>query len=261
MSVILNHIINDLKKMAKPKKALFLQRFFKTGKGEYGEGDVFWGVMVPAQRKVVKKYFKEASLKDVQRLLKSKIHEQRLVGVLVLVAKFSFPICHPRRPRRLGGQSGDPIDLRDPRFREDDNKKQIFNFYLKNTKNINNWDLVDLSAPNIVGQYLLDKDKKILSQLARSHNLWERRIAIIATAAFIRNNQFEETIKIAKVLLKDKHDLIHKAAGWMLRETGKRDQKQLLKFLDLHKKEMPRMMLRYAIEKIPEIKRKYYLNK
>ncbi|HPI67076.1 MAG TPA: DNA alkylation repair protein [bacterium] len=264
MTTILNYITSDLKKLAKPKKALVLQRFFKTGKGQYGEGDIFLGIIVPEQRKLVKKYFKQANLDDIQKLLKSKIHEYRLVALLTLVEKFKSTFCHPH-------ESEDPQIQRDPRFHGDD-RKEIYDFYLKNTRYINNWDLVDLSAPNIIGEYLARnyadnnpsaelRGKKILYKLVYSKNLWERRIAILATATFIRNNQFNDTIKIAKILLRDKHDLIHKATGWMLREMGKRDQKQLLKFLDLHKKEMPRTMLRYAIEKLPEVKRKHYLNK
>ncbi len=228
-------IANKLNKLKNPAKAKILQSFFKTGKGEYGEGDIFLGIVVPEQRKIVKKYFQEASLPDVQKLLNSKIHEYRLVGILILVEKFKKA--------------------------EDKLKKEIFDFYLKNTRNINNWDLVDLSAPHIIGNYLLDKDRKSLYKLAKSKTLWEKRIAILATFAFIREKQFANTIEISKILLKESHDLIHKAVGWMLREIGKRDEQELIKFLDKYTLQMPRTMLRYAIERLPEKKRKYYLGK
>ncbi|MEK7653580.1 MAG: DNA alkylation repair protein [Patescibacteria group bacterium] len=227
---MIKNIIKELKKSADPKKAAVLKRFFKTGKGEYGEGDKFLGVIVPEQRKIAKKY-SESSINDLQKLLDSEIHEYRLTALLILVD------IYPQSP------------------------KKIVNFYLKNTKNINNWDLVDLSAPNIVGDYFLDKDRKMLRQLAKSKNLWERRIAMVATYAFIKRSQFADTIKIAGMLLGDSHDLIHKAVGWMLREVGKRDKKILLNFLDKNAARMPRTMLRYAIEKLPEKKRKKYLKK
>ncbi len=246
-------IINDLQKLKNPAQAKNLQRFFKTGKGEYGAGDIFLGISVPEQRKIAKKYYQDATFADIQKLLNSKIHEHRLVALLMLVAKFNSPNCHPH-------ESEDPVLLWDSRFRGNDNKKkEIFKFYFKNIKNINNWDLVDLSAHKIVGSYLLDRDKKILYKLARSKNLWERRVAIISTFEFIRHSQFNDSIKIAKILLKDKQDLIHKAVGWMLREIGKKDLKILEKFLDKYHKKMPRVMLRYDLEKLPENKRKFYL--
>ncbi|MFH1412585.1 MAG: DNA alkylation repair protein [bacterium] len=221
-------------KQGNPKKAKLYARFFKTGKGQYGEGDKFLGLTVPEQRNIAKQY-QNLSLADVKKLLASLYHEHRLTGSLILVAKY---------------KSGD-----------DKQKKQFFDFYLKNTHAFNNWDLVDLTSPNIVGDYLLNKDKSILYKLAKSNNLWQRRISIIATFAFINNNQLNDTIKLAKILLNDKHDLIHKAAGWMLREAGKRDIKVLKKFLDQNVKQMPRTMLRYSIEKFPEKERKYYLKK
>ncbi len=226
-------ISQELNNLKNPAKAKILQKFFKTGKGEYGEGDIFLGIIAPKQREIVKKYFKQTSLNNIQKLLNSKIHEYRLVGILILVEKFKKA---------------------DEKF-----KKEIFNFYLKNTKKINNWDLVDLSAPNIVGDFLLNKNSKVLYNLVRSKNLWERRISIISTLAFIYQNKFEHTIKISKILLKDKHDLIHKAVGWMLREIGKRDEQELIKFLNKYVLQMPRTTLRYSIEKLPEKKRKYYL--
>lgn len=224
----------DLHKAANPKQAKILQRFFKTGKGEYGEGDVFLGIKVPVQRQFVKKYY-DLPLKDVQQLLKSKIHEHRLVGVLILVVQYT---------------QGDEAT-----------KKRIYMMYLQNTHNVNNWDLVDLSAPNIVGQYLLDKPRKKLYTLARSKLLWERRIAILATLRFIRQNDFSDLYRLSSILIKDEHDLIHKAVGWMLREAGKRDQKKLEAFLTKYSKQMPRTMLRYAIERFSETKRKFYMNK
>ena len=220
----------DLKKLSNPEKAKLLQRFFKTGKGDYGEGDIFLGIMVPEQRKIANKY-KDITLIKIQNLLNSKIHEYRLISLFILISKYQ--------------RSG--------------NKKEIVNFYLKNTKNINNWDLIDLSAPKIIGNYLLDKDRSLLYKLAKSKSLWEKRISILATAEFIRNNQFKDTLKISEILLNDKHDLIHKGVGWMLREVGKRDQKIEEKFLKKHYKKMPRTMLRYAIEKFSDEKRKFYL--
>ena len=231
---MLNQLKSDLQKLTNPKKAEILQRFFKTGRVEYGEGDVFLGLTSRQIKEIAKKYYQQIKLPGIQSLLKSKIHEERLAAVRILVAQFN--------------KNGDK------------QRKQIFDFYLKNTKNINNWDLVDLSAPNIVGNFLLDKNRKILYQLARSKNLWEKRIAIIATYEFIKNNQYQDTLRISKILLKDKHDLIHKAVGWMLREMGKRNQKELIKFLDKYLFHLPRTALRYAIEKFPEKKRKYYLN-
>jgi len=227
----MKNIIDEINSNANPEKAKLLGRFFKTGKGQYGEGDVFLGIMVPIQRKIAKKY--DLSLEEIQSLLSSKIHEQRLISLLILDAKF-----------KKAAQ---------------EEKEKIFNFYLKNTKNINNWDLVDLSAPNIVGNYLLDKDRKILCNLANSQHLWEKRISIISTAPFIRKNDFKDALKISEILLRDKHDLIHKAVGWMLREIGKRDIAVLENFLKKHYKTMPRTMLRYAIEKFPEKTRKDYL--
>jgi len=230
---MLDDLIKDLDRLKNPVKSKLLQRFFKTGKGQYGEGDIFLGVMVPQQREVAKKY-KDLGLDKVQTLLDSKIHEYRLVALLILMTKY----------KRV----------------DEKKKKQIVDFYLKNTKNINNWDLVDLSCRYILGAYFFDKDRKIFYKLARSKKLWERRIAIISTAWFIGKSRFGDTIKISEILLRDKHDLIHKAVGWMLREVGKRDRKVLENFLDKYSKIMPRTCLRYAIEKLDEKKRKHYLS-
>lgn len=224
----------ELQKLKNPKKAKVLSRFFKTDKGEYGEGDIFLGITVPKQRQVAKKYI-DLSLEELQKLLSGKTHEHRLTALLILVSKYE----------RADGVL----------------KKAIFNFYLRNAKNINNWDLVDLSAPNIIGDFLLNKDKLILYKLAKSKNLWEKRIAILATYAFIKNNQFNDALEISETLLKDSHDLIHKAVGWMLREVGKRNQELEEQFLKKHYQNMPRTMLRYAIERFSEEKRKLYLGK
>ncbi len=218
----------EIRSVANPEKAKILKNFFKTGKGEYGEGDLFLGITVPQSRKIAIKH-SSLPLSQIEKLLKSPIHEERLIALLILVNNYN------------------------------ENKEEIFNFYINNIKKINNWDLVDLTADKILGAHLIDKDKSILYKLSRSQNLWERRISIIATFHFIKNNQFEETLKIAELLLKDKHDLIHKAVGWMLREIGKRDLKIEEQFLKQHHKEMPRTMLRYAIEKFPEEKRQDYL--
>lgn len=226
----------EIKKKANPEKAKILQRFFKTGKGEYGEGDVFLGITVPKQRKIAKKYY-NLELKDIQKLLDSKIHEHRMIGLFILINKY--------KKASLEG------------------KKEIFNLYLENAKRgrINNWDLVDLSTPNIVGNFLLDKNRDILYELAKSDNLWEKRISIISTFAFIRNNDFQDALTISEILLQDKHDLIHKAVGWALREIGKRNQQAEEAFLQKYYKNMPRTMLRYAIEKFDEKKRKFYMGK
>lgn len=231
-NMVYQPLIYELEKLKNPQKAKILQRFFKTGKGEYGEGDIFLGITVPQQRQIAKKHI-HFSFGDLQKLLDGRIHEYRLVALLILVSQYQ---------------------------KADESKKEkIFHFYLRNTKNINNWDLVDLSAPNIIGDFLLDKDRKILYQLAKSKNLWERRIAILATYAFIHQSQFADTLKIAEILLDDNHDLIHKAVGWMLREVGKRNLQTEEKFLKKYYQIMPRTMLRYATEKFGEKKRQKYL--
>jgi 3-methyladenine DNA glycosylase AlkD len=216
-----------------PVRAKNLARFFKTGKGEYGEGDIFLGIQVPRQREIAKKYV-HLGLDEIQKLLSSKIHEERLIALLILTYKFN---------------------------KARDERKEIFEFYLKNSKHINNWDLVDLSAPKIAGNFLFfnENEREILYKFAKSKNLWEKRIAILSTFEFIKNNEFQDSFDIAKILLQDEHDLIHKAVGWMLREIGKKDIKKEEEFLKQHYKKMPRTMLRYAIEKFNEKKRKAYL--
>jgi 3-methyladenine DNA glycosylase AlkD len=223
------------------KKAKNLSWFFKTGKGQYGEGDLFLGITVPEARKIAVKYF-DLPLSDISKLIKNKYHEVRLISILILVHKYKCT-------------------------KSEIGKGKIFNFYLKHTKYINNWDLVDLSAHYIVGDYLCSlrqeekKYRTVLENLARSNNLWERRIAVISTLTFIYKGESEWTFRIVKMLLNDPHDLIHKACGWMLREVGKRvSEKELTLFLDIYGAKMPRTMLRYALERLPEKKRKYYLN-
>ena len=236
MSELLKQLKSDLRGRAGAGKAESLRRFFKTGAGEYGYGDKFLGVVVPDQREIAKKYFSSLSLKETEELLRGVFHEERLTALLIMVLKFA------------GGSAGE--------------KERIFKIYLKNLRHVNNWDLVDLSAPKIVGAYLSDKDKNILSRLSRDKHLWSRRVAIISTFYFISRGECAWTMKIAKILLRDKHDLIHKAVGWMLREAGKRRGREIeRKFLDKHAARMPRTMLRYAIEKFSPAERKKYLSK
>jgi 3-methyladenine DNA glycosylase AlkD len=230
---MLKKIRKDLHKLARPIKAMTLKRFFKTGEGEYGEGDEFLGIVVPKQRQIAKTY-SELPFEDLKILLASPIHEERLTALLILVLQYKKATARQQ--------------------------KQIYNFYFTNVAGINNWDLVDLSAPNIVGAYLFDKDKKFLHKLIVAKTLWKRRIAIVSTLHFIRNNYFKETLSLAKKSLTDKEDLIHKAAGWMLREVGKRDFEVLDNFLHKYYQKMPRTTLRYAIEKFPEKLRLDYLH-
>lgn len=227
-------VLHDLQKLARPEKAALLQGFFRTGPGEYAAGDIFLGITVPEQRQVVKKY-RDLAEPEVIKLLHSSIHEPRLVALLILVDQFIH---------------GDQVQ-----------QKAIYDLYLSSTKYVNNWDLVDTSADKIVGSFLLDKPKEKLYDLAKSPNLWEKRIAIVATYIFIRNHQFTDTIALCEILLHDKHDLIHKACGWMLREMGKREQAPLIEFLNKYAAVMPRTMLRYAIEKFSQEERKMYLAK
>jgi len=229
-----NKILKEIFSKKNEVKRKILSRFFKTGKGEYGEGDKFLGIVVPESRKIAQKY-SNITLIEVSRLIKNKYHEVRLIALLILVHKYKTLSINK--------------------------KEEIYNFYLKNTKYINNWDLVDLSANYIIGDYLIKNgDRKILDKLSKSKNIWERRIAIISTFAFIYNKESKYTFKIVDTLIKDKHDLIQKACGWMLREVGKRvSEKELLLYLDKNNQKMPRTMLRYAIERLPENKRLYYL--
>jgi len=230
-----SRIEKHLIKLGNPEIAAHSQRFFKTGKGEYGEGDRFLGIRVPVLRKEAKAWW-DVPLTIVFQLVKSPWHEVRLAALILLVTKFQ-------------------------KAKNESEKQSIFQGYLKRTKYINNWDLVDTSASHIVGAWLFSRDRKILYRLAKSKDLWERRIAIIATHFFIRNSDFNDTLALAKNLLQDKEDLIHKAVGWMLREAGNRDREVEIQFLDEYAPVMPRTMLRYAIEKFPEGERKEYLAK
>ncbi len=214
------------------ERAKHSKRFFKTGPGEYGEGDRFLGLTVPDLRRLARSCT-DLALQDLRALLRSPVHEERLLALLVLVARF-----------RKGGPP---------------QQKRIYDFYMRHRRGVNNWDLVDGSAPHIVGAYLADKDRSILYQFARSRDLWERRIAILATYHFIRHDDFGDTLQIAEQLLADKEDLIQKAVGWMLREVGKRDGKAQKTFLKQHYRHMPRTMLRYAIERFPAAERQRYL--
>jgi 3-methyladenine DNA glycosylase AlkD len=209
-----------------------LQSFFKTGKGQYGEGDIFIGVTTPQIRKIAKQYL-WLTFTEIKSLLQSRIHECRLLGLLILIGQY---------------QKGD-----------EKVKGKIFNFYLKHALRANSWDLVDLSAPQIVGDFLLGKNKKILYRLAALDNLWPRRIAVVATLAFIRHNQLNDTFKITGILMNDKEELIHKACGWMLREAGKRNKSRLKHFLKEYCRVMPRTMLRYAIERLTNKEKLSYM--
>ena len=221
-----------LHQLGDKKQAENSARYFKTGPGEYGEGDIFLGIRVPEIRKLAKEY-RHVPLSAIETLLGSPIHEERLLALLTLVLLYS---------------TGDALA-----------QKKIYDLYLRNTQSINNWDLVDASAQYIVGPFLAAKSKKPLYRLAVSTNIWERRIAIMATFHFIRQKEFCETLKIADMLIADKEDLIHKAVGWMLREIGKRALHAEEEFLKTRYKKMPRIMLRYAIEKFPEVRRQLYL--
>jgi 3-methyladenine DNA glycosylase AlkD len=223
-----------LRALRDPEAAAFAARFFKTGPGQYGEGDVFLGLRVPVLRAFVKEH-RGLGRADVLELLRSEIHEERLVALLILVGQAS---------------KGDLPT-----------RKSIYDLYLAHTRFVNNWDLVDASAPAIVGGYLADRSRKPLDRLAGSVSLWERRISIVATGFFIRLGEFDDTLRIAERLLADREDLIHKASGWMLREVGKRDESALLAFLEEHAEVMPRTMLRYAIERMPEARRTDFLSR
>ncbi len=227
---------SDLKKIVRrhsnKSQAIFLQRFFKTAPGQYAEGDILAGIKVPVQRMIAKQFY-DLPLTETIKTMQSKIHEERLIALFILISKFKKT--------------------------EEAERKKIVDIYLKNRKYVNNWDLVDLSAPKLLGEWFLDKDREILFKLASSKNLWDRRISILSTFKFIQSGEFVTTLRLAKILLNDKHDLIHKAVGWMLREIGKKDLQSEEDFLEVHYQKMPRTMLRYAIEKFPEPKRKAYL--
>lgn len=224
-----------LQAIANPEKALLLQRFFKTGEGQYGEGDLFMGITVPQQR-IVAKTHKDIPHHEIENLLHEPYHECRMTALFILVNRFK-------------------------KSKNDAERKEIVDLYLRNTAYINNWDLVDLSAGYILGEYLLDKERTLIYRLAESQSLWEQRIAVLATSIFIRNDDFADTLLLAEKLLNHKHDLMHKAIGWMLREVGKRNKTILVDFLIQYSTQMPRTMLRYAIEKFPEEERQYFLKR
>jgi 3-methyladenine DNA glycosylase AlkD len=227
-------LIAELEGLSDPEHARKLQAFFKTDKGGYGEGDVFIGVRVPHLRRTAKKY-RDMPSTSVLKLLRSGLHEHRMTALFILTLQF---------------EKGD-----------EETRRRIVDTYLGNTAHVNNWDLVDCSAHKILGEWLADKPKDVLYELAESENIWERRISIISTFAFIRRGDLEDALALAEVLVDDDHDLIHKAVGWVLREVGKKDQSALEEFLSRHYNTMPRTMLRYAIERLPEERRRYYMKK
>jgi 3-methyladenine DNA glycosylase AlkD len=229
--MVIAAIQRELDRLADPGHAMILQRFFKTGPGEYGEGDRFRGIRVPVLRKVARKY-RRLSLAEAEQLLQSAFHEDRLLALLILIHRY---------------YQGDAL------------QGDIHRLYLKQRRFVNNWDLVDASAPHLVGHYLRDRAKDPLTRLAASRVLWERRMAIIATFHFIKQGDYDDTLGVARLLLSDPEDLIHKAVGWMLREVGKRDVTAAEAFLQAHYRNMPRTMLRYAIERFPEARRQAYL--
>lgn len=229
-------IVAELEGFVDPEKAIFYPKFFKTGPGEYGEGDRFMGVTVPNQRRIAKKYYKKLSPKEVIELLRDSRHECRLTALFILVLQYDKSTTETER-------------------------QQIVDIYLENISFVNNWDLVDSSAYHILGRHLWDKDRALLYEFAASDDLWKERISIIATYYFIRQNDFDDALKLTEQFLSHPHDLIHKAAGWMLREVAKRDVDRITQFLDQHCTEMPRTMLRYSIERFDEDLRQSYLKR
>lgn len=226
---------NELHSIANPEKEKILSSFFKTGKGEYGEGDIFIGITVPQNREVAKKYI-NASFHDIATLLSSPIHEVRLSALIALVLRYK-------------------------KSKDETSRREIVDFYLAHTRYVNNWDLVDLSCPTLLGEWCRTHSHDILYQFAQSSNMWEQRIAIVSTLTLVRNSEFATTTDLAEQFLSHKQDLIHKATGWLLREVGKRHLPTLTEFLDKHAHYMPRTMLRYAIEKLPKETRSHYLGR
>ncbi len=225
--------VKELRAAADPVRAKLCQRYFKTGPGEYGAGDIFMGITVPVQRKIARRY-QELGLKELAKLISSDLHECRFTALVILVSQYE------RAPEA--------------------ERAKIVAFYLKNRKHVNNWDLVDTSAPYILGDWLMDKDRSILYTLVNSKTIWDRRIAVLATFMFIEKGDFKDSLRLAYLLMNDRHDLMHKAVGWMLREVGKKSRPTLEKFLCVHAGHMPRTMLRYAIERLPDKKRREYLS-
>jgi 3-methyladenine DNA glycosylase AlkD len=222
-----------IRALANPGKAKILSGFFKTGPGQYGEGDKFLGVMVPQTRNIAQQFL-ELPLPELQKLIHSPWHEERLLGLIILV-------------------------LRSKRCKVERERKTYFDFYIRQMRWINNWDLVDLTAVDVIGGYLWDKPTDILLKWVKSKRLWDRRVAVLATFYFIRKGRFDESLRLSEMLLKDEEDLMHKAVGWMLREMGKRDEKKLLAFLESHAAHMPRTMLRYSLEKLSEPQKRRYM--
>lgn len=231
----LTELIKCTKKLYSQERAEHSKYFFKTGPGQYGAGDVFWGLSVPEMRQIAKDYV-DLSLDDLKSLLSDKVHELRLIGLTILVNKYQ-------------------------QAKSDAIRHKIYRFYLKNRAGINNWDLVDLSVYKLMGDYLVrfPKERIILDKLIKSKNIWDRRLAMVSSIAYIRNNESDIVICLAEKLLNDREDLMHKASGWMLRELGKRQKDKLLSFLDTHGSKMPRTMLRYAIERLSDQERQHYL--
>lgn len=227
-------VLSELLSIANPEKAAFLQKFFKTGPGQYAEGDVFLGIVVPLTRSVAKAN-KQTPLPELQKLIESEYHEARLCALLIVAEQFKKA--------------------------DEAQRKALYDFYLRNARRINNWDLVDVTCPHVVGAYLIDKDRSRLYELAESDNLWEQRIAMVSTVAFIRKREYSDTLALARILMGHKHDLMHKAVGWMLREVGKKDRETLTEFLEEYATSLPRTALRYAIEHYPEEQRQYFLKK
>jgi len=227
----------ELGNLSNPEKAAHLSRFFKTGPGEYGEGDRFIGVRVPEQRRIARRYG-SLPLEEIERLLASPIHEHRLTGLLILVNQFA-------------------------RGKKESSRREIVDFYLSRLGRVNSWDLVDLSAPKILGEHLVrhPEERAMLSNMAESSRLWERRAAVMATLPMIKRGQFDELLALAEARLTDTHDLMHKAVGWMLREIGKVDMAVLEDFLKMHAGAMPRTMLRYAVERLAPARRQYFMGR
>lgn len=231
-------LLREMLSLRNEEEARGLMRFFKTGKGQYGEGDQFLGIRVPATREMVKRLWRETNMQDLEQCIQSPWHEVRLAALLVLIQQFKH---NKKRP---------------------DRQRECIDFYLRHTDHINNWDLVDLSCYELLGTWLLDKNRTILYNLARNgKTIWEQRIGIVSTMQFLRNNQLDDTYAIADILLHHTHDLIHKAVGWLLREAGKRDEQRLINWLNERHATMPRTMLRYAIERLPEDIRQQYLQR
>ena len=229
-------VITELKKVADAKKSVVLSRYFKTGKGEYGEGDIFLGITVPKQRIIAKKYYKQAKLNDIAKLLESSVHEHRFTALEMLALKYE-------------------------KAEDEEAKKEIFDFYIKNRAGINNWDLVDTSAPYIIGDYLAYRPRNLLYRLASSKKIWDRRIAVVSNYLFIKNGDFTDIFALTEMLMADPHPLIHKVCGWMLREVGKKNEMMLLDFLHKHHEKMPRIMLSYAMERLSSKLKADFLNR